>query len=159
MASSQDTEWSTDWTTSGIWMLNNSLLNRGDSWIMHQPAECPISFCPLQAMLLHSDLSREQKVSAQTLGTPSTSIRQSCPPQPCNSGAHNGTGAERREKELTFTAMIIFLLGFYRFFWAFLYTTQSCACWDGRKSCNLTTLCCFSIIQVMETSYFTWQIS
>lgn len=35
MASSQDSEWSPDWTTSGIWMLNNCPLNRGNSWIIH----------------------------------------------------------------------------------------------------------------------------
>lgn len=35
MARSQDGEWSPDWTSSGIWMLNNCPLNRGMSWIIH----------------------------------------------------------------------------------------------------------------------------
>lgn len=60
MANSQDSEWSTDWTTSGIRMLNNCPLNRGGLWIIHQAAKCPRS---------HSDLPREHEVRAQMLGT------------------------------------------------------------------------------------------
>lgn len=40
MTSSQDGQWSPDWTSSGIRMLNNCPLNRGTSWIIH--LESPI---------------------------------------------------------------------------------------------------------------------
>lgn len=44
MASSQDGEWSPDWTSPGIRMLNNCPLNRGNSWIIHtQRAESDAS--------------------------------------------------------------------------------------------------------------------
>lgn len=44
MASSQDGEWSPDWTSSGIRMLNNCPLNRGNSWIIQ--TESPMwCFC------------------------------------------------------------------------------------------------------------------
>lgn len=95
IASSQDSEWSTDWTTSGIWMLNNYPLNRVDSWIIHQPAECPISFGLLRAMLLHLDLSSEQKVREQILGTPTTSIRQSCLPRLWETGRNKIVETDR----------------------------------------------------------------
>lgn len=93
IASSQDSEWGTDWTTSGIWMLNNYPFNRAESWIIHQPAQCPISFGPSQAMLLHSDLLREQRVREPILGTPTTRIRQPCLPWPWETGRNKGVEA------------------------------------------------------------------
>lgn len=49
MASSQDSEWSADWTTSGIWMLNNCPLNRGHLWIIHAAVRASHLLWPLAA--------------------------------------------------------------------------------------------------------------
>lgn len=139
IVSSQDSEWSIDWTTSGIWMLNNCPLNRGDSCIMHQPAESPISFGPSQAMLSHSDLSREQKVKAQIVGTPSSSMRQCYLAQGWEDAKNNGVEAERVASEgweqveeiwHVFKAKLILR----RFVCS---TFNNTVCWDGRDNCNV----------------------
>lgn len=159
MASSQDSEWSTDWTTSGIRILNNCPLNRGDSWIIHQAAECPISFGPSQAMLSHSDLSREQKVRAQILGTLSTSTGQSCLPQPWGSAESNGRksskwGCEGVEEKLT---AVIILVRFVWIFWGiFIYSIRLCRLrWQSKlQSKTLRTSECIKF--VLFWCWFAW---
>ena len=156
MASSQDSEWSTDWTTSGIWMLNNCPLNSGDSWIMHTARPgVPSPLAP------HSRCFRTQTCPESRR----SGHKYLAPPGPASgSPTWKNNGIERAEMEASDVVRVsrkccnflfIYLLFFLQL-WSlqlggfcsflriiFTYSTRMCRLTWRRENCNPKTLSIF----------------